>query len=49
MEHQSIEYTVVQTSNPFGWKWSFEQAGRRPKIGIAYDRAEAIRAAEVAI
>jgi hypothetical protein len=49
MEHQGIEYTVVQTINPFGWKWSFERQGRRPKTGVGYSRTEAISAAERAI
>jgi hypothetical protein len=49
MEHQGIEYTVVQTANPYGWKWSFKREGHVPKTGIAYDRIEAIRAAELAI
>ena len=45
MEHQGIEYTVVRTIGQSGWKWSFEREGRTPKTGIAFDRAEAIRAA----
>jgi hypothetical protein len=49
MKHQGIEYTVLQTANPSGWKWSFEREGRLPKTGIAYDRIEAVRAAELAI
>jgi hypothetical protein len=49
MEHQGIEYTVVRTANPSGWKWSFQREGRLPKTGIAYDRIEAVRAAELAI
>jgi len=49
MQYQGIEYTIVQTANPFGWKWSFEREGRSPKTGISYDRAEAILAAECAI
>ncbi|WP_271602270.1 hypothetical protein [Bradyrhizobium sp. CCBAU 45384] len=49
MKHQGIEYTVVQTINPSGWKWSFERDGRSPKTGIAFDRAEAITAAQRAI
>jgi hypothetical protein len=49
MEYQGIQYTVVQTINPFGWKWSFEREGRSPKTGIAFSRAEAIQAAEQAI
>ena len=49
MEHQGIDYTVVQTASPCGWKWSFEREGRLPKTGIAYDRIGAIRAVELAI
>jgi hypothetical protein len=49
MEHQGVEYKVVQTINPFGWKWSFERDGRIPKTGIAFSRAEAVSAAERAI
>jgi len=49
MEHQGIEYTIVQTINPSGWKWSFERHGRSPRTGIAFNRAEAIAAAQRAI
>jgi len=49
VEHQGIEYTIVQTINRFGWRWSFEREGRAPKTGVAYNRIEAVRAAERAI
>jgi len=49
MEHKGIEYTVVQTINRSSWKWSFDREGRPPRTGIAYNRVEAIRAAERAI
>jgi hypothetical protein len=49
MEHQGVEYTVVQTINPFGWKWSFERDDKRPKTGVAFSRTEAVSAAEQAI
>jgi hypothetical protein len=49
MEHQGVEYTIVQTISPTGWKWSFDRNGRKPKTGIAYSRAEAVGAAERAI
>ncbi|MDH6263426.1 hypothetical protein M2427_007380 [Bradyrhizobium sp. BR13661] len=49
MQCQGIEYTIVQTANPFGWKWSFEREGHPLKTGISYNRAEAILAAEWAI
>lgn len=48
-EHQGIEYTIVQTINPSGWKWSFERHGRSPRTGIAFNRAEAIAAVRRAI
>jgi hypothetical protein len=49
MDHHGIEYTVVQTINPFGWKWSFEREGRSPKTGVAFSREEAVTAATRAI
>jgi hypothetical protein len=49
MQYQGIEYTIVQTANPFGWRWSFDREGRSPKTGISYNRVEAILAAEGAI
>jgi YD repeat-containing protein len=49
MEHQDIKYAVVQTINPPGWKWSFERDGRSSRTGIAFNRAEAVSAAERAI
>jgi hypothetical protein len=49
MEHQGVEYTIVQTINPFGWKWSFGQGERTRKTGLAFSRAEAVSAAERAI
>jgi hypothetical protein len=49
MEQDGIEYTVVQTINPLGWKWSFEREGRKAKTGIAFSRAEPISAARRAI
>src|SRR5689334_19001143 len=41
MDHHGIEYTVVQTINPIGWKWSFEREGKSAKAGVAF-RSEAI-------
>ena len=49
MEHHGVKYTVVQTINPPGWKWSFEREGRSPRTKIAFNRAEAVSAAERAI
>jgi hypothetical protein len=33
MLRKGVEFTVVQTANPHGWKWSFQLEGRRPKTG----------------
>jgi hypothetical protein len=49
MEHRGVEYTVVQTINPYSWKWSFQREGRTPKIGIADSRTEVVLAARLAI
>ena len=49
MDQHGVEYTVVQTINPFGWKWSFEREGRCPKTGVAFSREEAVTAAMRAI
>ncbi|WP_143198865.1 hypothetical protein [Bradyrhizobium sp. NAS80.1] len=49
MQYQGIEYTIVQTANPFGWKWSFEREGLPPKTGTSSDREGAIFAAKWAI
>jgi len=49
VEHRDIEYTLVQTINPFGWKWSFEREGHLPKTGVAFNRPQAIRAVVKAI
>jgi hypothetical protein len=49
MEHRGVEYTVVQTINPYSWKWSFQREGRTPKIGIADSRTEAVVSARLAI
>jgi hypothetical protein len=49
MERNGIPYSVVQTANPTGWKWTIFIPGRRPKSGTALSRAIAIRVAELAI
>jgi hypothetical protein len=49
MDHLGIEYSVVQTINPFGWEWSFEREGRSAKTGVALSREEAVAAVMRAI
>jgi hypothetical protein len=49
MEYKGIQYQVVQTANPTGFKWTVHIAGRPLKTGIARSRELAIRLAEIAI
>jgi macrodomain Ter protein organizer (MatP/YcbG family) len=49
MEYRSTEYQVVQTSNPTGWKWTVQVAGRHIRTGAGYNRAVAIALAQRAI
>jgi hypothetical protein len=49
MEHRGIEYSVVQTASPTGWKWTARFPGRKPKTGHAFSRDRAIMAAKSAI
>jgi hypothetical protein len=42
MEHRGIQYQVVQTANPTGWKWTIELAGGRTKTGASFSRGNAI-------
>jgi hypothetical protein len=49
MEHNGVEFQVVQTAGPTGWKWSFKIPGKRMKTGRAASRALAILYARTAI
>ena len=49
MQHKGVEYEVVQTANPTGWKWSFKIPGKGIKTGRAASRALAILYARTAI
>jgi|KBSMisStandDraft_5_1062788.scaffolds.fasta_scaffold94408_4 hypothetical protein len=49
MEYRNIEYQVVQTSSPTGWKWTVHIPGRRVRTGSSYNRASAIGLAHRAI
>jgi hypothetical protein len=40
------EYSVVQTANPTGWKWTVQLDETRTKVGSAFSRASAILFAE---
>ena len=41
MEHRGIEFTVVQTANPTGWKWTVHFPGHLSKTGMSSSRARA--------
>jgi hypothetical protein len=49
MEYKGIEYTVVQTANPTGWKWTVSMDGRQPRSGEGHTRAAAIALAQLTI
>lgn len=48
MEHKGIQYTIVQTASPTGWKWT-AHFSLRTKTGTSHNRLKAILAAERAI
>jgi hypothetical protein len=49
MEYKGIQYQVVQTSNPTGWRWTVRFAESRTKTGSCYNRTVAIALAQRAI
>jgi hypothetical protein len=49
MEYKGLEYSVVQTANPTGWKWIVQLDKTRTKVGSAFSRTSAIRFAEQAV
>jgi hypothetical protein len=49
MQYRDIEYQVVQTSNPTGWKWTVQFDGKRSKTGTGFNRTQAIGLAQRAI
>src|SRR5205814_5362507 len=49
MEHQGIEYKVVQTACPTGWKWTVQLPNSRISTGKTSSRPEAISRAQLAI
>jgi hypothetical protein len=49
MEYKGIEYSVVQASNPTGFKRTVQLDAERTKTGANFSRAEAIAKAELFI
>jgi hypothetical protein len=48
MKYKDVEFTVVQTANPTGWKWTVQLDGRE-KVGSSDSRGRAIEMAQKAI
>jgi hypothetical protein len=46
MEYKGIEYSVVQTANPSGWKWTVVLGEKKTRTGDSWSRAAAILDAE---
>jgi len=42
MEHKGIQYQVVQTANPTGWKWTVQLNQGRTKTGVSFPKNSAI-------
>jgi hypothetical protein len=42
MKHKDIEYRVLQTANPTGWKWTVIMDEKRTKTGESRSRSGAI-------
>jgi hypothetical protein len=46
VDYKGIEYSIVQTANPTGWKWTVFLDATRTRTGIAHSRAHAVLDAE---
>jgi hypothetical protein len=49
MKQREIEYQILQTANPTGWKWTVHMDQRRTKTGESSSRGSAIFSAIRAI
>jgi hypothetical protein len=49
MEYKTIQFEVVETTNPFGWKWVVFLDATRTRTGIGLTRADAVLDAELVI
>jgi hypothetical protein len=49
MQYREIEYQVVQTANPTGWKWTVQLDENRSRTGSGFNRTNAIGRAQRAI
>jgi hypothetical protein len=48
MKYKDVEFTVVQTANPTGWKWAVQLDGTE-KVGSSDTRDRAIKMAQKVI
>jgi hypothetical protein len=49
MEYKTIQFEVVETTNPYGWKWIVFLDATRTRTGIGLTRADAVLDAELVI
>ena len=49
MEYKNIQFDVIQTTNPYGWKWIVFLDATRTRTGVGLTRADAVLDAEFAI
>jgi hypothetical protein len=49
MEHKGVQYQVVETVNPRGWKWTVQLAEGRTISGVSFSRGMRFSTPYVAI
>lgn len=49
MEYKGVEYQVVQTTDPTGWKWTVELGREQTRTGSGRSRTAAIGLAQITI
>jgi hypothetical protein len=49
MEHRGIQYQVVQTASPNGWRWNVQLDDTRTRTGTSFSKRNAIFQAVTAI
>ena len=42
MQYKGIEYQIVQTANPTGWKWTVQLDATRTRNGTSYSMKSAV-------
>ena len=46
MQYKGVQYRVVQTANPTGWKWTVQLDATRTRSGTSYSMKSAVLEAE---